>query len=149
MPKCHTIFLTVVLLYALGACASWAAQPDDVMGKWLITNERSIVEIFKENGTYCGKIVDLKEPLDPDTGKPKLDKFNVDPARHQDPLIGMKLVWGFAHKGGDVWTGGRIYDPENGKTYYCRMTLRGAQLTVRGSLDRWGIAGRTVVWTRK
>ena len=149
MPKLPSCLLWVCVLVMACAGEVWAEGADGVVGQWLTTNERSTVEIFNENGAYCGKIIDLKEPLDPDTGKPKLDKFNVDPARHQDPLIGMKLVWGFAHKGGNSWTGGRIYDPENGKTYYCRMSLEGKKLTVRGSLDRWGIAGRTVVWTRK
>jgi uncharacterized protein (DUF2147 family) len=44
---------------------------------------------------------------------------------------------------------GKILDPGNGKSYYCSMELDPKdpkKLNVRGSIDSWGIAGRSQVW---
>ena len=50
-------------------------------------------------------------------------------------------------EGKDVWEGGSILDPENGKTYTLRMTPLdgGAKLQIRGYL---GPFYRTQVWSR-
>ena len=50
-------------------------------------------------------------------------------------------------EGKDVWEGGKILDPENGKTYTLRLTPMdgGQKLHVRGSI---GPFGRTQTWTR-
>ena len=52
-----------------------------------------------------------------------------------------------ASVGKDVWEGGKILDPENGKTYTLRMTPieDGKKLEVRGSI---GPFGRTQTWIR-
>jgi uncharacterized protein (DUF2147 family) len=55
------------------------------------------------------------------------------------------MLWGFEYEGDNTWKKGRIYDPENGKTYKCKMKLEGATLKVRGSV---GPFGRTTEWTR-
>ena len=49
---------------------------------------------------------------------------------------------------GDEYTGGKIYDPGNGKTYNCSMKVEGDVLKVRGSLDKRGLIGRTMDWFR-
>jgi len=140
--------LSAVLILMICGTAVLAASPDDVVGFWLTTDERSTVEIYREGDRFHGKFVALKEPLN-EHGQIKTDRYNPDVRRRTDPLLGLQLVWGFSFKGGSTWAGGRIYDPDNGKTYHCRMTLKDKTLTVRGSLDRWGLAGRTVKWTRK
>jgi uncharacterized protein (DUF2147 family) len=50
-------------------------------------------------------------------------------------------------KDGDTWSGGRILDPENGKTYRCTVNLaeQGRKLEMRGYV---GIFFRTQVWER-
>ncbi len=124
----------------------FAAGPDDVVGKYATDGGKSIVQVYKCGAQYCGKIVWLKEPNNKE-GKPKLDVNNPDGGQKARPLIGMNLVWGFTHDGGNVWAGGKIYNPEDGKTYSCKMTLEGNKLNVRGYV---GIAalGKTTVWTK-
>ena len=46
------------------------------------------------------------------------------------------------------YSGGKIYDPGNGKTYNCSMKVEGNVLKVRGSLDKRGLIGRTMDWFR-
>ena len=142
----RTIWSGAVVLAAL-AGAACAGERDAIVGRWHTTDQKSIIEIEQNDGEFNGRIVGLKQPLTPE-GKPKNDHNNPDPARRADSIVGLKLVWGFKHKKGRTWGGGRIYDPDNGKTYYCKLKLKGDKLTVRGSLDRWGMAGRTVRWTR-
>ncbi|MFZ5907440.1 MAG: DUF2147 domain-containing protein [Nitrospirota bacterium] len=50
--------------------------------------------------------------------------------------------------GEDQWEGGKIYDPQNGKTYSCKIKLEGQKLRVRGFIG-FSLLGRTAVWTRK
>jgi len=48
-------------------------------------------------------------------------------------------------KRGTEWSGGTILDPENGKTYRCKIWLDDGKLKVRGYL---GILFRTQTWYR-
>jgi uncharacterized protein (DUF2147 family) len=62
--------------------------------------------------------------------------------------LGLNLVGSFTYAGENLWEGGFIYDPREGKTYKCKMTLETPDnLKVRGFI---GIAliGKTNNWTR-
>lgn len=120
----------------------------DVVGQWATEESLSIVELVRgEDGLISGTIVSLKEPLTPE-GQPKTDKENPDPELQQRPILGLKILWDFEPGKKNEWKRGRIYDPKSGKTYHCKMTLEGNVLKVRGSLDKWGLAGRSTIWTR-
>jgi uncharacterized protein (DUF2147 family) len=55
---------------------------------------------------------------------------------------------GFKFAGDNLWEDGTIYDPENGKTYRCKITLESPnRLNVRGFVGI-SLFGRTTVWTR-
>jgi uncharacterized protein (DUF2147 family) len=118
-----------------------------IQGLWLTEEDKSTVEITLTDDGLVGHIVALKEPLDPE-GKVKTDHKNPNPKRHSDSIIGLRIVWGFKAGDDNTWTGGSVYDPNNGKTYHAKMTLRDQQLYLRGSLDRWGLVGRTAQWRR-
>ena len=126
-----------------------ADETDAILGQWYTDSEKKdvVVEIYKDNNLYSGKIAWLKNPKE-DDGTDKVDDENPDEARRNDPILGMNLVKGFTYKGKNKWAGGTIYDPDNGKTYKCKMSLKGDDLKVRGFI---GVAllGRTVHWLRK
>ena len=48
------------------------------------------------------------------------------------------------------WKGGKIYNPYDGKTYNGKMSLSEDKktLTVRGSLDKAGVFGKSMKWTK-
>ena len=142
------IFVVACALFLMTGVAS-AEEADAVLGQWYTDAEKKdvVVEIYKDNDLYSGKVVWLKNP-DEDDGTPKVDDENPDEARRNDPILGMNLVKGFTYKGKNKWAGGTIYDPNNGKTYKCKMSLKGDDLKVRGFI---GVAlfGRTVHWLRK
>ena len=127
------------------------AEGDAIIGKWLNQEGTSHIKIFKAtNGSFAGKffgnIVWLKEPLK--NGKPKVDDLNPNPAKRNVPLLNLQILKDFVYDAEDKeWEDGTIYDPKNGKTYSCYMTLDGAKLNVRGYVGI-SMIGRTSVWTR-
>ena len=68
--------------------------------------------------------------------------------RKGKPIDGLEIIRG-ARKAADkdVWEGGKILDPENGREYTLRLTPieGGRRLEVRGSI---GPFGRTQTWVR-
>jgi uncharacterized protein (DUF2147 family) len=120
----------------------------DILGKWLNQEEDAQVEMFERNGKIYGKLVWLKNPIDDDTGKAKLDKNNPDDELKKKPLMGLEILKGFTFDGDDEWEGGEIYDPNNGKTYSCYMTFAEKdKLKIRGYIGV-SLLGRTTYWTR-
>lgn len=93
-------------------------KADDINGVWLNEDEDAHIKIENRDGKYYGTIVWLKEPIDDETGKPKLDDENPDPELQKRPVMGLELLSGFEFDG-DEWDDGDIYDPKSGKTYSC------------------------------
>ena len=149
MKKTFALFV----LFAVTVAFSSATDADAVVGTWITDGGKSKVEISKCDKGYCGKIVYLKEAVypegDPMAGKKKVDRNNPDKAEHDQPIEGLQILYGFKFKK-DAWEGGRIYDPENGKTYKCTMKLTndGNSLEVRGFIG-FSLLGRTTIWTRE
>lgn len=62
--------------------------------------------------------------------------------------MNMDIMTNFEFDGGNVWDEGKIYNPEDGKTYSCKMTLKNPNtLDVRGYVGI-SLIGKTQVWTR-
>jgi len=137
------IFVSMVI-----ATPALASEADVVIGEWYTKDNKALVQIYKQGDMYSGKIVGLKEPKNED-GSAKLETNNPDEAQRGQPIIGLNLVKGFTYKGSNKWANGTIYDPDNGKTYKCKMSLNDdGSLKVRGFIGV-SLIGRTQVWTRK
>jgi uncharacterized protein (DUF2147 family) len=121
------------------------AQADNVIGTWLTEDKEAHVEISKTNNVYYGKIVWLKDPNNPKTGKPWLDEKNKDVNKRKLPLLGSKMLWGFTYDDGE-YVNGKVYDSRNGATYSGKLWLEDKNtLNMRGY---WGIFYSTETWTR-
>jgi uncharacterized protein (DUF2147 family) len=132
----------VVTFIAVNTFAQ-TVNADAVLGTWLTGSGKGKVLIYKEGNKYNGKIVWLKEPNRED-GTPKLDKNNADKTKQTTPIMGLNMLKGFIFDE-DKWTDGTIYDPENGKTYSCKITFRDGKLDVRGYMGI-SLIGRTDTW---
>lgn len=126
---------------------------DGILGSWSLRDQKARFEIYKCGEEYCGKISYLSEPDYPPAakngraGSPKLDTENPDPALKNRPLLGMPLMEGFRYTGENSWDG-RIYNPEDGHKYRCKLWLDGeSRLKVRGYLG-FSLFGRTETWIR-
>jgi uncharacterized protein (DUF2147 family) len=145
------LFAGVLPLVALSV---YAASADDILSVWDNQEKDAKIEIFKCGEKYCGRVVWLKEPnypagsRDGDPGKQKLDHNNPDPNLRKTPIIGLQIVHDFVFAGSNVWKGGKVYDPKNGKTYSGKMTLVSpGKLNLRGYVGI-PLFGRTATWTR-
>ncbi|GAB3958747.1 DUF2147 domain-containing protein [Spirosoma harenae] len=147
-----TILLVVKswLLVAILNSTALAQTPSEaVVGTWLNQEREAKIAIVKQGAEYLGRIVWLKEPNDAQ-GRPKTDEKNPDSQLRTRPVMGMTLMQHFTFDGQDTWENGTIYDGRSGKTYRCRMTLRGPNtLAVRGYIGAaWMGLGQTSTWTR-
>ena len=131
-----------------------AQNPGAILGKWWNEEKDAQIEVYSCQGLYCGKIIWLQEANYPANdpkgmgGKTKVDRENPDSSQRDRPLLGMNLVWGFAFAGENLWEGGFIYNPRDGKTYKCKLTLQTPdQLKVRGFIGI-SLIGKTNIWTR-
>jgi uncharacterized protein (DUF2147 family) len=140
----YGILVVVILFLAVNA---YAQNADAIVGDWYTEEERSIVQIFRCGDLFCGKIVWLKYPKD-EAGNDKVDIRNPDETMRSRPILGLPLLKDFKYKGGNEWVDGKIYDPRNGKTYACKMTLEGNTLKIRGYVGI-PLFGRSTVWTKK
>ena len=139
MTKFVLVAATVSLLHCV------AVRADTPVGLW--DAGESHIEIYRCGELLCGRIAALDEPLDAE-GQPKIDDKNPDPALKGRPMLGMDLIADFSRKSDRRWVDGTIYDPRDGKTYKCKMTLQeDGTLEVRGYVGL-SLFGKTVVWTR-
>jgi len=143
----YTILVFGLFLAGLKISVAQKFNTDAILGTWLTGTQKAAVTIYKENGKYFGKISWLKTPNN-EEGKPKMDKNNPDDKKKTVPLMGLNLLKEFVHNGEDKWEKGTIYDPENGKTYSCKITMvDNDKLDVRGFVGI-SMLGRTQTWIR-
>jgi len=143
------LFLTPYIYMILSLSPAIYAQDnegDAVLGKWFTEEKKTIVEVYKCGGKYCGKVIWLKEPKNPD-GTDKLDINNPDPEKRSRKKMGLRIVWDFNYKGNNRWGGGKIYDPRNGETYSCEINMKGNTMEIRGYVGI-PLFGRTMICTR-
>lgn len=135
-----------MLLTLIGLAIAAAPPPQSAeaaVGRWKTETRGGIVEIQRCGASICGRI------LTSDTLRtnPNLkDVKNSDAALRNRPLRGLQILSGFTQSG-NGWTGGKIYNAEDGKTYGSDVTPSGAeQLKVRGCVFKPFC--KTQTWTR-
>jgi uncharacterized protein (DUF2147 family) len=137
--------LAAVALVALaGAEPALAADP---AGMWLTQGGNSRIRVADCGGAVCGTIVWLKEPNDPETGKPKTDKHNSDASKRTRPLIGVQIVLGMKPAGADKWSG-QVYNAEDGKTYSGNLTFSGGNSLQLQGCALGGLVCKGQTWTK-
>ncbi len=155
-------FLTVfcffcVLLFGGPARAKEVRSPEieahggsrQIVGCWLTQKGDAVVQFYDEGGRnegrFLGRLAWLKEP-NGDNGRPALDENNPAPALRSHPILGLVIVH-VAYSGRGSWKG-TVYDPDNGKTFSCHISMSGPDtLKLRGYLGI-SLFGRTETWKR-
>lgn len=136
----------LAFLFALILAAPAHADRAAVSGTWLSEDGDGLIEIRINGDELSGRI--LGSPND-DPDRPTTDIHNPDPALRDQPLVGLNIFSGFSYDGDDSWSGGFVYDPNNGKTYRARIRLTGQDtLKLRGYIGI-SLLGRTETWTRQ
>lgn len=121
---------------------------ETIEGVWLNEDGDGWIELRITDGELRGVIAG--SPDDPQRLRPpRLDVENPDPAKRHRELFGMQILYGFRMETADRWSGGRVYDPNNGNTYRGTITLvNESTLRLRGFIGL-SLFGRTEVWTRR
>ena len=126
------------------------SQADDanqgVVGVWQTIDDntkqvRSLVELSIEDNKLYGKIVKLF-PQQGDPKNPICEKCKGE--RKNEAILGLQIIDGLSLKKNE-WIDGEILDPDNGKTYDCKIWLEKGNLKVRGYI---GFFYRTQEWIK-
>ena len=103
------------------ATAQTAADPS---GIWLTQAGDAKVRVSKCSGGICGVVIWLRDPIDPNTGKPAVDDKNHNPSLAKRPVIGLPLFQGMPQSGPNKWSG-TIYNADDGGTYASNVSVAG------------------------
>jgi uncharacterized protein (DUF2147 family) len=118
----------------------WKTIDDD--GK----TEKSLVRISDAGGVFSAKVEKITDPAKADS---KCDQCTDE--RKDKPVVGMTIMRNVKAAADDknLWDGGDILDPNNGKVYKVRLKLAdgGRKLDVRGYVGA-PLLGRTQTWIR-
>ena len=132
----HTFYwLAVVCLFLTSQNITLAQNADHILGKWLNANKDATIEIYKEGNIYYGKIIWLAE-----TQTDSLQQFK---------LSGKDILTNFTFSSQNkIWENGKVYYPDNGKIYHCKMWLNSdGSLSVK-EYSLISILGKTTKWIR-
>ena len=135
------------IVFAAIAAPTWAQMSP--VGLWRSMDDKtgeakSEIRIEDKGGALEGRI----EKLLRKDADPAAKCVECKDALKDQPMVGLPIITGAKKaEGKDVWEGGKILDPENGKQYTLRLTPAdgGQKLEVRGSI---GPFGRTQTWQR-
>lgn len=139
------ILSVIALLIAVVASN---AQVSAMLGEWTTIDDAtgdqmSVVQIYKaSDGLYYGKVVRILI-----AGHENDQCTLCEGEDHMKPIVGLNIIRGMKADG-DELVGGRVMDPNNGKTYYAKLYLKDGKLVLRGSLDKRGFLGRNQTWVR-
>ena len=136
-------------LFAAGLSTAVLAEVLSPVGTWTTIDDetkkpKSVVRIVESNGVYSGMVEKIFDPAKQDS---KCDECAGDDPRKGKPVVGMTILTGLKPDGDNVYAGGTILDPANGKTYNAKVTVieGGRKLEMRGSVL---FIGRTQTWVR-
>ncbi len=124
------------------------AEKDPFCKIWYNQEKDAKLEVYQVGNSFEAKIIWLKEPNE--NGKPKVDKNNPDEKLRSRPALGMVILRGLVKSKDEpnYYDNGKVYDPKNGKTYDCHLTLKGNTAELRGFVLGMSFLGRTSVWTQ-
>lgn len=114
---------------------------DDIIGSWMSDGWRFRLEIARDGEFYAGTLAEGLENGEQDAANP-------DPALRTRPLLGSRLFGGLRFDNG-VWRGGRLYNPETGKSYAMRLSLSGPDVLDMRAYIGVPALGMTQHWQRQ
>ena len=127
-----------------------AQKAESIAGVWCNDKKTSKIEVKEENGKFIGTVIYIN-PEKYVNGEPEKDNNNPDPKLKSRSRLGLQILSGLKFDpSGKKWQSGRIYDPDNGKTYDCYAWLDSDPniLYIKGYVVGIKWLGRSTTWTR-
>lgn len=123
--------------------AAAAMSPDAAVGKWRTETRNGIVEVERCGASICGRLVSSDGLR---TNPDMRDINNKDASLRGRKLMNLQVISGF-RRGDGEWTGGSIYNGEDGGTYKATVTpIDADHLKVKGCII-WPLC-KSQTWTR-
>lgn len=122
---------TAVTIAGIGI-ASFAFAADPIVGTWQTFDDdgstpKGVVKVTESGGVITGKLISTVDP--------KGKKY-----------VGMTIISGLKANGGGKYSGGKITDPEKGKSYKMTAAINGNTMKLKGHL---GPFSRSQTWKKK
>jgi uncharacterized protein (DUF2147 family) len=121
------LFLNLSLIFFLALFQSTSStvtiKPDDVLGVYWSPKKDGKIEIYKRDNRYFGKTIWAI--------KDRKDTLNPDPKLRHIKIVGLEFLKNFVFDE-DEWVDGKVYDPESGNTYSCKMWLENGDIMLKG-----------------
>jgi uncharacterized protein (DUF2147 family) len=139
-------FSLIVLFDAKGM----AQKSDAIAGVSCNDKKMSKIEIKEQNGQFIGTAIYIS-PTSYVDGQPEKDFNNPDANLRSRSRLGLQILSGLKYVTKDnQWQNGRIYDPDNGKTYDCYAWFDNDPNTLylKGYVVGIKWLGLSTTWTR-
>ncbi len=138
----HSVIRTTLLAAVMVAVAG-AAAASPIAGVWRTASGDALIEIYDCGDKVCGRVKDsAKLRANPNL----VDDRNPNPALRGRSGKGLEMMQGFSG-GPTEWRGGRIYNPEDGRTYSGSLRLASPDLLKLAGCIVYPLC-RTQTWTR-
>jgi uncharacterized protein (DUF2147 family) len=141
--------IIILFLYPYVNLHAQSVPPSDLIcGKWESSEKNLIVQVYKENGKFFGKIVWYTDtggkPMDYGT-----DKRNPDPKLRSRKILGMSVLRDMVYDASsNSWEDGIIYESKHGKEWNASVYIdKAGMLKVKGYWH-FKLIGKTMTFTR-
>jgi uncharacterized protein (DUF2147 family) len=138
MKKLIYFCIALLMLSTFVEAKTDQSSGDKIIGIYWSPKKDARIEIYKKDGKFFGKSIW--------TETRRKDLKNPKEVLRQRDLLGIDLFTNFVFNDG-TYEDGKIYDPESGKTYDCKMTVNGNILKVRSFIGI-SLFGRTEIFQR-
>ena len=144
--RTHNINRLPELLISFFLSSSIIAQTggDSIIGQWYTEGCTAIFDFYRCNQEYKARMIPLKKP-------DMVDSHNPIDSLKKRRLNGITGVYGLEYDPKKKrWVNGKVYNPQNGKTYscYCSLAAGGTRLYFRGYLGV-SLLGGSQIWKRE
>jgi uncharacterized protein (DUF2147 family) len=123
ITKTSLFSISMILLFVGGFAQPGKSVSDKIIGVYWSPKKDAKIEMYKKGNHYFGRTIWASNP--------RKDTKNQDSKLRNRGLLGMDMFTNFSYDDG-TYTDGQVYDPENGKTYSCKISISGLNLKVRG-----------------
>jgi uncharacterized protein (DUF2147 family) len=123
--------------------AAAAVSPDSAVGRWRTETRNGVVEVERCGASICGKLVSSDGLR---TNPDMRDINNKNASLRGRKLMNLQILSGFTRGAAD-WSGGTIYNGDDGGTYKATVTpIDADHLKVKGCII-WPLC-KSQTWTR-
>ncbi|MBL7719101.1 MAG: DUF2147 domain-containing protein [Flavipsychrobacter sp.] len=146
MRKC--VIAALALLISAASLAQ-GLPADKIIGTWesVDASPRLRFEFYKQGSKYLGRLLYASNMYEADGKTPKRDHKNPDPKLRSRSRYGITNITGLEYEEGE-YTGGTLYNPEEGRTYSVKAKLKNAdELDFRGYVGI-SLLGKTMKFRR-